>query len=217
MQKLDRSRDFGTITPVWQPDDFDRPAYYEQDGKFYDAHDIQIEPGKPLPATAPQVSKAAETVSADTEITPYQLLKDADVMPWAAFRKHARRILGDTCPASKSDMLIALQEAVQHYEERQQKRKTPKAAEDAAKSAGLTWGGLSGEEESLTAKPQKAAPSAGVDLAAWARGQQEYVFGEIRKAIRTTYSASVTERRDALDLLIQEKVVTAAEARKDIQ
>lgn len=56
----------------------------------------------------------------------------------------------------------------------------------------------------------------GVDLAAWGRGQKDYLFGEIRKAVRKGYHAQLTERRDVIDLLIAQRVIAAAEARKDV-
>lgn len=220
MLKLDRSRTFGTITPAWQPEDCDRPAYYEQDGKLFDAHDRQIVPGKPLPVEA--VAADEEQANAAAQVSPYELLRQADVMPWAAFRKHAKVILGDTCPASKADMMTALQGAVQHFEQRQQKRKAPapKVADAEQKSAGLTWSGLTGQQdapENLTAKPAPVVEPGGVDLAAWARGQKEYLFAEVRKAIRAKYGSVVTERDDAVDLLVDNKLITQAEARKDVR
>lgn len=218
MLKLDRSRAFGTITPAWQPDECDRPAYYEQDGKLFDAHDRQIVPGKPLPVE--EVASDEQEAAAKTDVSPYELLRQADVMPWAAFRKNAKAILGDTCPASKADILVALQGAVQHFEQRQQKRKTPKVAEGEQKSAGLTWSGLTGQPdapENLTAKPAPVVEPGGVDLAAWARGQKEYLFAEIRKTIRAKFGAVVTERDDAVNLLVDNNVITQAEARKDVR
>lgn len=213
MLKLDRSRDFGTITPAWQPDDCDRPAYYEQDGKLFDAHDRVIEAGKPI-KDDPPVNAGPEPAGT---MSPYELLRQVDVMPWAAFRKRAKEILGDTCPASKADITIALQGAVQHYEERQAKRRPgPREAEPEQKSPGMTWSNLTGqpETENLTAKPSKPGE---IDLAAWARGQKEYLFSEVRKAIRGKYAAVVTERDDAVNLLVDNGVLTQAEARKDVR
>lgn len=222
MQKLDRSRDFGVIAPPYQEEDFDRPAYYEQGGRFYDAHDRLIEPGKALEEAEEGTHGAADRDAAEG-LSPSDLVLQAEVIPWGAFRKRAKEILGVTCPASKAEMLVALREAIKHYESRKQARRTtPAPAAEPPKSNGLTWNGLTGQdgEPNLTAKPaQPPAPpakSGEVDLAAWGRGQKEYIFGEVRKTIRAKYSTSVTERRDAVDLLIAEKVITAAEARKDI-
>mgnify|MGYP003452243075 FL=1 len=222
MQKLDRSHDFGAISPPYQDETFDRPAYYEQGGRFYDAHDRLIEPGKPLPEDADGTHGAADRDTAEG-LSPSDLVLQSDVIPWGAFRKRAKEILGATCPTGKTEMLIALREAIKHYEGRKQARRTkPAPAAEPPKSNGLTWNGITGQdgEPDLTAKPpQPVAPpakSGEVDLAAWGRGQKEYIFGEVRKTIRAKYATSVTERRDAVDLPIAEKVITAAEARKDI-
>lgn len=218
MLKLDRSRDVGNITPPWQPEDCDRPAYYEQDGKLFDAHGFQIIPGKDGPKMETETSDAKAVSDA---LTPYDLLRQADVMPWAAFRKRAREILGDTCPASKADIVVALQGAVQHFEERQKARKPgPKVATGEEKSPGLTWNGLTGQEEAeaLTAKPAAPPSKPGeVDLAAWARGQKDYLFAEVRKGIRAKFGTVVTERDDAVNLLVDNGVITQAEARKDVR
>ncbi len=56
----------------------------------------------------------------------------------------------------------------------------------------------------------------GVDLAAWGRGQREYLFNEVRKAIKKGYGAQFTERREAVDFLIEQRVIVAAQARKDV-
>ena len=45
--KLDRTRFFGKVSPYWQPPEFDRPAAFEQDGRFFDVHDCEIVPGQP--------------------------------------------------------------------------------------------------------------------------------------------------------------------------
>lgn len=221
MQHLDRSRPFGAISPPLVEPDLDRPAFYEQDGKLFDAHDRHIEPGKPLPEDEePPVNDSVKDTAAG--MSPAVLLANAGAMPWAAFRKRAREILGDACPAGKSDIVEALKAAIQHYEARQKRRTSgpntsgPKVAEPDQKSTGLTWNNLTGQEENenLTAKP--VAKAGEIDLAAWGRGQKEYIFSEVRKGIRAKFSVSVTERRDAVNLLVDEKVITAAEARKDI-
>ena len=56
----------------------------------------------------------------------------------------------------------------------------------------------------------------GVDLAAWGRGQQEYLFAEVRKAVKKGYGAQLAERRGVVDFLIEQRVITAAQARKDV-
>lgn len=56
----------------------------------------------------------------------------------------------------------------------------------------------------------------GIDLAAWGRGQQEYLFAEVRKAVKKGYGAALDERRAVVDFLIEQRVITAAQARKDV-
>lgn len=56
----------------------------------------------------------------------------------------------------------------------------------------------------------------GVDLAAWGRGQQEYLFAEVRKAVKKGYGVQLAERRGVVDFLIEQRVITAAQARKDV-
>jgi hypothetical protein len=61
-----------------------------------------------------------------------------------------------------------------------------------------------------------------VDLAAWARGEKEYIFGEVKRAINW-YLHSLNapfvdfeERREAVEFLIAEGFIEPAEARKDV-
>lgn len=56
----------------------------------------------------------------------------------------------------------------------------------------------------------------GIDLAAWGRGQKEYLFAEVRKAVKKGYGAQIPERRDVVDFLIEQRVISAAQARKDV-
>src|SRR5262245_11297433 len=75
--------------------------------------------------------------------------------------------------------------------------------------------------------PKPGKIGAGVDLGAWGRGKCEYPFGEIVKAVddyilNEIYKivdarfVSVKSRRHALDFLIREGIVGAADARKDV-
>lgn len=118
------------------------------------------------------------------------------------FRKKAREVLGDTCPSDKAGIKQALAIAIEKFQERQAKRqKLPET------TAGLTFSDLTGEAEYTVGT---------VNLAAWGRGKQQYIFGEVAKAIRTKFHKQVSERRDAVDFLIEQGVVSAAEARKDV-
>lgn len=71
-----------------------------------------------------------------------------------------------------------------------------------------------------TSVPAPTGPAKGstrVDLEAWARGKKDYLIGDLRKAFKLKYNKVITERRDALDFLIEQRVVTPQEARKDIE
>jgi hypothetical protein len=56
-----------------------------------------------------------------------------------------------------------------------------------------------------------------VDLAAWARGEMDYLTGELLEAVDGKHALVVTSRREALDLLLAEGVITVAEARLDVE
>lgn len=222
MQKLDRSRpdSIGTVSPPWQPDDCDRPAHYEQDGRLYDAHDRLIEPGKPAPKETVAAMPVAAAVDAEPDaedgLSPAQLVAQADTLPYGTFRKRAKEILGETCPSGKVAIVAALNAAIEAYAARVAARRGPSPAPTPTKSAGMTWGGLTGEEPAPSAAPLKPGE---IDLAAWARGQREYLFAEVRKAIRGKYNKQITgeyERRDAVEFLVEQKLVSAVEARKDV-
>lgn len=198
--KLDRSKAFGKISPAYQEGDMDRPAYFEQDGKFYDAHDRLIEPGKPLAPPPPLSATPTGATEDDTAMSATRLLAEADTMPWPKFRAAAKKVLGETCPSDKEGIKAALTAGIAAVQEREAKR--------APAANGLTWDSLTGGKE--------AAAAGGVDLGAWAAGQREYLFGEIQKTIRKTYNKQVTERRDAVSFLVEQGVLTAAQARTDV-
>jgi hypothetical protein len=189
MNMLNRSKDFGKIAPPFQADDFDRPAYYEQGGKFFDAHDREIEPGKPLAVEEPEPDVDEDDSS---PIPATELLAQLDTMPWNQFAAEAKKILGPECPRGKQAITVALEQAIEAYE----KRKT-------SRSSG--------------SQPAPGSDSnTGVDLAAWARGQTDYIFSEVAKELRSKYNVRLTERRDAVDFLVAEGVITAKEARRDV-
>jgi hypothetical protein len=72
-----------------------------------------------------------------------------------------------------------------------------------------------------------AGKGAGVDLAGWARGEKEYRFSDVQKAIDDyilgeiykivdARFVSVKGRRDAVQFLIDEGIIDAGEARDDV-
>lgn len=258
MSKLNRRRPFGRITPPYHRGDFDRAAFYEQDGQFFDQHDRLIVPGvpavtrpvvpyelargpvtkdtepdvPPTPATPPAVTVIVEgggteegaasasgggsdpldhdrdgekggsvPASPDADQLSAMDLLENPKIPWATFRKAAMRILGDNCPASKQAIIKELEAAVKGFEEHQARRRTTAA-----------------QAKAQADKPADPADNSGsIDLAAWGRGQRNYLWTEVQREIRTKYSKQVTERRDAVDFLIEEGLITAESARKDVR
>ena len=90
--------------------------------------------------------------------------------------------------------------------------------------------GLPGEplDTALQASaPRGAVPATGVDLAAWGRGERDYIFAEVQKAIDDyvlgeiykivdARFVSVKGRRDAVRFLVAEGIIAADEARDDV-
>ena len=238
MLKLDRSKPFGLISPPWHGDEggplLDRPAHYDQAGHLFDAHGREIVPGQPLVEESRRVVPASEvlpplappptngeTAATEASMTPAQVLAQADSLSFAILRKEAKRILGPTCPGNKIGIKAALEAAIAAYQEKQTKRYSG--------AKGMTWAGLAGQtpaEEEAPDEPAQPAPPAAqppangaLDLAAWGRGQREYLFAEVRKAIRAKYNRTIFgehERREAVYFLVDQGLIRASDARKDI-
>jgi hypothetical protein len=189
MLRLDRSKPFGKVVPPYQTDNMDRPAVADQDGKLFDQYGYEIIPGVPGPPPE-ELSETAPAADPGSTNSAADLLGQADALPFPAFRARARKILGDRCPASKDGIIVALKRAV--------------ANPDAATPS-------SNQAAPAAAKDQKASA---VDLAAWGRGQKNYLFAEVRKAIRERLNRVVSTTEDAVDALIDAKVISAATARK---
>lgn len=190
-EKLDRSKPFGRIAPPLTIEGFDVPAHYEQHGQLFDAHDRALSVAKEEKPVEKKADAPATVMSVE------ELFVSADTIAYPVFHKHAKAILGEKCPSGKKAILAALADAKKAYDERKAKVAAP-----------------------VVEEPDPAAPApakaSGVDLAAWGRGQKNYLFNEIQKAVRATYHAVLSERRDVLTLLIEQGVITAAEARKDV-
>lgn len=186
---LNRMKSFGKIAgDLFVPEGGDRPAHYEQDGKFFDAHGRLIEPGV----------KASIVPSEDVDdggdvpkLSVAELIRQAETLHWRKFRTAAQQVLGPTCPGTKAAIIEGLHAVQKEFDARAAKR---------ARESG---------------KPVPASTT-GVDLAAWARGQREYLWGEVRKAIKGEFGRNVAERDDAVEFLIGQGVVTAGEARRDV-
>lgn len=197
--QLDRSRSYGKISgDEFIPDGCDRPAKYEQDAKLFDAHFRLIEPGVTA-SIVPTEDDGDDQQAAPTSITVADLLRQADNMHWRTFKKAATAVLGSECPSAKGQIIEALQAAQHEFEARAGRRKTVQV----------------GAAKVTTERPSGLSPS-GIDLAAWGRGQQEYLWGDVRKAIKSEFGRNVTERDDAVEFLVEQGKITAAEARQDV-
>ncbi len=199
MKKLNRNKPFGKITPPYDMPDLDRAAHYEQDGMFFDGHDREIVPGQPLQLVQEPKVEPAEVAVVDTEVTSAAelLLKRSENMSVVELRKEAKIVLGDDAPKKAADIIEALQLAVAAQSSLGE---TP---EPSQTSEGLTWSGLAGGDD-------------GIDLLAWGRGQKEYLWSEVQQEIRKEHHKQVSERRDAVDFLIEMGLLKSAEARTDI-
>lgn len=210
--RLNRDKPFGKVTPPTIEAGTDRPAFYNQDGRFYDAHDRLIVAGEtappppsvPVVAQKPAVAEPAKEGGAPAEVAATaedkpaappaadapaadsisKLLAKVRTLPFASFKKQAKALLGDDCPAGKDAIIAALKEA-------QAKGDTPKADAPAPVK-------VSGKD---------------IDLAAWGRGQKDYLFADVRKAIKTKDARVCTTMKDAVEHLIDTKVITAQDAR----
>jgi hypothetical protein len=96
-------------------------------------------------------------------------------------------------------IIEALQAAQRGFDERAGRRKTVHVA-----------------GEQITTERPSGLSKTGVDLAAWGRGQKEYLWGEVRKAIKSEFGRNVSERDDAVEFLIGEGIITSEEAREDV-
>lgn len=211
--RLNRDRPFGKVTPPSVEPGTDRAAFYAQDDKYFDVYDREIVPGVPAPAPSVPIvaapAPAPVAVATETEapatapaapvVTPVltkpkeksiaEVLAglESGALPWAAFRKEAKRILGAACPAAKDATIAALRAAQGN-------------------------GGKPVEEPQQAPAPVKTKSGTTIDLAGWGRNTEQYLFGDVRKAIQAKDAKVVSTVKDAIEHLIDTKVVTAQEA-----
>jgi hypothetical protein len=223
MRKLDRTREFGTFKgQPFVPPNGDRVAVYEQDGRLFDVHDREIVPGVSLAAARARRQQADEA----TAEAAAELLAHADKMQPALFKGMAKILLRKSTPAKKADIMAALEEIVTRHKagasiDGDDAGEIPPAAK-APEVNGHTAAPLSSIIGAKpAAKPQSAKPAPRganvVDLAAWARGQKEYGFHDIRTAIEARLGVSVTDAPAALEALIDKGVIAFKDARTDLR
>ena len=234
--KLNRNRPFGKIGGEHIPDGCTTPATYDQDGRFFDQFDEEIVPagtkrqvvsavkGEADRAPSKSESAAAKAAAKDAErharnkaqaeknmadapaepeareaYSAGDLLAQCDTMAWAMFHNEAKRVLGAGCPGGKDAIIAALKKA------------------QAGKGAGKGKNGTTAPDGKPVAPVAASVAPGAIDLAQWAMGKKEYLFGQVRGAIRTQYAAVVEKRRDAVHLLVDQKVVPAHLARTDFE
>jgi len=220
--KFNRNKPYGIISPGFYG------ASYEQNGHFFNsAYELMHIEGH-----SPSIDKKRELLRLEEDADgPNEadliLMADDKSIGWGEFRKMARGLL-DVCPGTKEAIVVALKEqivskmidasAVSVPEEKEQ----PETEDEEFK--GLTWGDKETDallasdapeaEKKAPQPPEKQTPvnDGPVDLAEWGRGKIEYLFSDIQQEIRTRYSRQVSEKRDAIDVLIEQKLVNEDEA-----
>jgi hypothetical protein len=192
MPPFDKSKDFAYITPP------DNGKAYKQNGHFYNLQFDEVDDnGKVLapaskPQKAPKAPAAGQAPIEVASISVAELLKQANSMPFLKWKSEAKKILGDSCPGSKPDIITALEHKIGVKEP--QIERAP--AVDHRASAKLPNG-------------------VEIDLVAWASKDRptKYLFGDVQKAFRIKYSKQIDNERDGINFLIDEGAVQAGDAR----
>lgn len=248
MLQLDKNRSHGTVHPPRAEPHCDRQVHYEQDGAMFDQHGRQIVPGVPLVTHPNPISQAAaayerehgapagldqmgqaqagrltqsetaveEPGDPNEPMTVGMLLELSSTMPWSGFLKQAKKVLGPECPTSKEAIVDALHKAVKKHAERASKKPSGKAETIVMPAETGKFASKPGQP---TASAQAPAPKGKVDLAAWARGQKEYLWPDVQKAIRIEHNRMISgpeARKDAVDFIVDVGLVPVSEARRDV-
>jgi hypothetical protein len=186
-----------------------------------------------------QVAQAA----AETLEAANRLIEAADKMALSLLKSLARLILGPHCPAKKAEIVAALKALVASHEAAAPMEdgedvdakpvradRTVPAAAKAPKVNGHKGVSLQSMIDAKPEAPPRAAPAAKpqpakaapppapqVNLTAWARGEAEYPFHDIRRSIEEFLGVAVTDMPAALEALIDKGVVAFKDARKDLR
>lgn len=198
---LNRNKPFGVISGTGIRASFEQSGH---DGKarYYDSQGVEVDlaTGERLeePVVEADASGAIVMDGVAWADRARELMRQAEAgeikqfTGWAL--KCAALLGGDNPPSNKADIVAALQ-----------KRLDAMAGPTGAPASDPT-------KVTAAVKPVAKIADGPIDLGAWARGQQRYLFDDVAKVIRETYSRDVSTTPDALDLLIEEGVVNADEA-----
>lgn len=199
----------------------DGPIAFEQDGKLYNNMHDQIDAtGKVLEkappehmngvdhAPAPGTNGASPPAKDGDGPTAEELLEEAAgeaKRPFLSWKADAKKILGDKCPGTKADILKALEASLEAVK--------PAPKQQAAGAPEPTPAPTDGKQN----KPKGPArlPDGHPDrqtLYLWGSGQKKMLFGKVRQMMREGYNRVFHNERDALNFLVDEGVVPAAEA-----
>jgi hypothetical protein len=208
MLRLDKSRDYGNVTPPYQPPDALRAAHFDQDGRLFDQHGRDIyaevkETAPPEPKTPPQptAEKKVKGVKVKTGAArAEELVYASDQMTWPAFKKEALAVLGPSgSPNFGKAQLVELLKAA-----------ASGPATEVVEEA------KDGDDPPATPKPAAEPAGKGVDLRAWGTGRKDYIWPEVKKAIKAKHSKIPGTRADAVDMLVDLGVIKESERRQDV-
>jgi hypothetical protein len=223
MRKLDRTRDFGTLKgEPFIPANGDRVAAYTQDDRFFDVNDKEIVPGLSLAEARVQRRQSDQRrIDAAAEVLP-----ELDKLKPDALKVVGKVLLGvKTCPSKTEDIIAAIRKLAGSKAGASLDEEAGKApaAGKAQANGHKSLQSMIGAKPAPAAKvrptpppPQPKKNSTSVDLAAWARGQKEYGFHDIRQGIEGRLGVAVTDRAAALEALVDKGLVPFKEARTDL-
>lgn len=97
-------------------------------------------------------------------------------------------------------------------------RKKADAAANEAKKKFMEQHGLSPSdlegEDAVNNVMQVAATGGSIDLVAWAKGEKDYIFGVVRKAVKEQYAYVGDTRNAILNWMIENKKVSESDVRR---
>jgi len=198
---LNRNRPFGIISPGYHGASFEQVGsdgvtrYYTSQG-----HEIDIKNHRLVesPRSANRPAKREKTMAEKAR----DLLEEKDKPPFTKFALKAAALMGgDNPPSTKAEIVAALTELARE----------PKLVAPAAEPVKTPDPVPPVASETPDPDPVTDANET-IDLRAWGRGEVQYVFADVAKAIRTAYSRDVTTRADALDALIDAGILRDGEA-----